>query len=219
MAHSLSDELRQPPSPARLADMVLRHSFDDRRYRQPLDHQSYWHWHAHARTVQPRCKPSSVSCCSRHRSHVMLQPRGHGPGALGAALAAVVLAAAGQLSGGAAAAGKGGGGGKGRPGRRPLRWLRRGARIPAPRVHHVRLLYRCANVPVSFCWMQSASSQENFSRDWAHLHQHSIMLSNAGGTHLASVRHTLFGWNNETLNAWTMIIGLMITFSLWLLAR
>ena len=43
--------------------------------------------------------------------------------------------------------------------------------------------------------------------------------ANAGGTHMASVRHTLFGWNNETLNAWTMIIGLLITSSLWLLAR
>lgn len=48
---------------------------------------------------------------------------------------------------------------------------------------------------------------------------HSIAANIAGGTHLASVRRTLFGWNNETLNAWTMIIGLIITSSLWLLAR
>lgn len=48
---------------------------------------------------------------------------------------------------------------------------------------------------------------------------HGTAATNAGGTHLASVRHTLFGWNNETLNAWTMIIGLIITSSLWLLAR
>jgi hypothetical protein len=52
-----------------------------------------------------------------------------------------------------------------------------------------------------------------------HQPEHSVVLSNAGGTHLASVRHTLFGWNNETLNAWTMIIGLVITSSLWLLSR
>ena len=41
----------------------------------------------------------------------------------------------------------------------------------------------------------------------------------AGGTHLASVRHTILGWNNETLNAWTMIAGLVISCVLWSLAR
>lgn len=44
-------------------------------------------------------------------------------------------------------------------------------------------------------------------------------LCHAGGTHLASVRRTLFGWNNETLNAWTMIAGLAVSCFFWALAR
>ena len=148
MAHSLSDELRQPPSPARLADMVLRHSFDDRRYlgaRRPANQPVYACARIHnSRNIQ---HPLSSHTAYGYKCLMMLQPRGHGPGTLGAALAAVVLAAAGQLSCGAAAAGKGGGGGKGGPGRWPLRRLRRGAGLPAPRVHHVRLLHRCASWP------------------------------------------------------------------------
>jgi hypothetical protein len=144
MAHSLSDELRQPPSPARLADMVLRHSFDDRRYRQA--HRPAIAAAAVAMLLHGHFShdnnPPTLSSCSNNIAVVILQPRGHGPGTFGAALAAVVLAAAGQLGGGAAAAGCGGGGCKGGPGRRALRQLRRGARLPAPRVHHVRLLYR-----------------------------------------------------------------------------
>ncbi|KAK9802032.1 hypothetical protein WJX73_003656 [Symbiochloris irregularis] len=30
-----------------------------------------------------------------------------------------------------------------------------------------------------------------------------------GGTPLPAAAHTLFGWNNETLNAWTMILGII----------
>ena len=33
----------------------------------------------------------------------------------------------------------------------------------------------------------------------------------AGGTHWQSVKRTMFGWNNETLNAWTMLGGVVLT--------
>ena len=32
----------------------------------------------------------------------------------------------------------------------------------------------------------------------------------AGGTHSASVLRTLFAWNNETLNAWTIVAGVLV---------
>lgn len=36
-------------------------------------------------------------------------------------------------------------------------------------------------------------------------------LCSAGGTHSASALSTLFSWNNETLNAWTIIMGVWVT--------
>ena len=32
----------------------------------------------------------------------------------------------------------------------------------------------------------------------------------AGGTHWASAQRTLFAWNNETLNAWTIVAGVLV---------
>ena len=35
----------------------------------------------------------------------------------------------------------------------------------------------------------------------------------AGGTHWASAQRTLFAWNNETLNAWTIILGVIVSLA------
>lgn len=197
MARSLGQELRDPPNPAQLADMVVHHSFDD------------------------RSKPGTDV------QHSGLRRRSQSSGT--------------ERDGQGAAAAAQTGDGVGRCvsfDEAPL-YLRREFIMSGYYVGE-RLWFMFHFVLSTSCSATSCSSRDQTRVSLPAATPYRNRLQNkawrvasgprrlcvlridpppAGGNHLASVRRTLFGWNNETLNSWTMIAGLLLTICATVYAR
>ena len=80
--------------------------------------------------------------------------------------------------------------------------------------------------------MKEELSKKNYQRTYARGQLTRIMIGMlpfrtlifgevhcTGGSHSASAFSTLFSWNNETLNAWTIIMGVWVTIAGMLYTR
>ena len=54
---------------------------------------------------------------------------------------------------------------------------------------------------------------------WLHKEHIAAYYLHSSNSHYEAAKHTLFGWTNETLNAWTTIVALLVVHVLYFYSR